>query len=79
MYCGQSGYFLNKPHIFCVEEFMYSKSSACLDHKNVDNGNFGIICLGLIEAVFTNFSFCDAVHFIHKAGFLCRKHNVVAA
>jgi hypothetical protein len=40
--------------IFCVEEFVYSKSSACLDHKEVDNGNFGVLYLGLIEAVFTN-------------------------
>jgi len=55
--------------IFCVEEFMYSKSSACLDCKNVDNGNFSIIYLGLIGALFTNFSFCVAVHFIHEAGF----------
>jgi len=55
--------------IFCVEEFMYSKSSSCLDHKNVDNGNFGIVYLGLTEAGFTNFSLCDAVHFIYEAGF----------
>ena len=33
------------------------------------NGNFGIIYLGLIEAVFINYSFCDAAHFIHEAGF----------
>ena len=54
--------------IFCVE-FMYNKSSSCLDHKNMGNGNFGIIYLGLIEAVFINYSFCDAAHFIHEAGF----------
>jgi hypothetical protein len=48
---------------------MYSKSNACLDYKNVVNGNFGIICPGLIEAVFRNFSFCDAVCFIHDTGF----------
>jgi len=55
--------------IFCVEGFMYSKSSACLDHKEVDNGNFGVLYLGLKEAVFTNISFCDTVYFIHEAGF----------
>jgi hypothetical protein len=48
---------------------MYSKSSACLDYKNVDNGNFSIIYLGLIEAVFRNFSFYDALCFIPETGF----------
>ena len=58
---------------------MYGKSSACLDHKNVDISNFSIMYLGLIEAIFTNFISVKQYILYTRQVLLCPNHDVAAA